>query len=177
MKNSLNDCDIKKLVSSYYGLICKIVREHCENSDDFDDLVQEGLLTLIDAYNNFDESFGLQFSTYIRICVSRKVNRAIASSKAKKHSLLNDSVYLEEQIVVDSVKSPEQILIIKEKLSDIKTNIEILLSSFERKILHLYLQCMSYKDIAKFLNTSPKSVDNALLRVRRKLKNNINFKS
>lgn len=172
MSNQTKDEYAKQLVTKYFGLVCKIVRKHKVCEHDFDDMVQEGLLALLDADESYNEKMGVPFEAYISVCINRRVKRAVISSKSQKHRILDEHLPLEEQTVTStSIKSPEQILVVKENIKDVNHNIRIMLSLLERKILYFYLEGFSYKYIAKRLGVSPKTVDNALRRVRKKLKN------
>ena len=92
----------------------------------------------------------------------------------QKHAPLNSYVELSDQLDAQEDgpqgKSPEELLIDRENLERLRTEIWTVLSPMEKKILQSYLDGESYTEIASGLNRSPKSVDNALQRIRRKLK-------
>ena len=89
---------------------------------------------------------------------------------SQKAAALRNHVPLEDAEVVSDDSSPEQIFLNREALEAVMNGIQTLLTPMERKVLFAALEGMDYQTIAKSLNISPKSVDNALQRVRRKLK-------
>ena len=56
------------------------------------------------------------------------------------------------------------------QLEELRSRIRTVLSGFEQRVLTLYLSGHSYLEISQLLRTTPKAVDNALQRVRRKLR-------
>ena len=75
-----------------------------------------------------------------------------------------------EEILQDDIASPEQLLIEKEKFKEFKEQLWNKLSNMEKKVLQLYLEGNNYTSIAHMLGKSDKSIDNALSRIRQKLK-------
>ncbi|NCC08207.1 MAG: sigma-70 family RNA polymerase sigma factor [Clostridia bacterium] len=134
---------------------------------DFDDAVQEGLIALFHAVQTFDEAKGAGFDTYANVCVQNALVSAAKSAARLKHSPLNNFVPLDE---VQSDECPEDIVLQSESYSKAMEGIETLLSPFEKQVLLLFIDGLSYADIAKKLASTEKSVDNALQRVRAKLK-------
>ncbi len=139
---------------------------------DYDDVVQDGLMALLSAVKTYRPGQGCSFFTYANVCVQNAVNKAYAKSQTKKYKILSDSMPIDEMKEPSALQcvSPEEILIDREEMLKVKTYIATLLSSTERETLFLHLKGYSYAQIAQVLKTSPKSVDNALQRVRRKLK-------
>ena len=73
-------------------------------------------------------------------------------------------------MISQSDKNPEELLIDKENVERLEKTIEKELSSFEKQVLDLYLTGMKYSQIAKVLGRDDKSTDNALQRIKAKLK-------
>lgn len=171
-KDNLSTMDnITDLFERYTSLVKYVLSRYSVSSRYYEDVLQEGNLALLDAVRSFDETKGIAFETYAFICVSRRVHRAISTFQAKKHQLLSTALPLEEESFVHQVAlSPEQILLEKESIHRLWNNINTLLSPLERKVLCLYLQGESYKAIANILQVKVKTVENALLRVRQKLR-------
>ena len=137
---------------------------------DLEDAVQEGIIALFSAINTYSEEKGASFSTYASSCIRNGILTARRYARRKKHALLNDSVSIEQvQHTAAPEPSPEQTVEMNERLSSTMEGIATRLSSLEREVLLLFLEGASYSTIAKRLNISEKTVDNALQRVRAKL--------
>jgi len=161
--------DSKKAASVLITRYAKIVRAKAismsNDTVDADDLMQEGLLGLLNAirtYNNKDA----QFSTYSNVCITNKMTTALI--KSNRTDIPVDQVDANADEADHS--TPESILIEKEKTMELDFEISSLLSEKEWKIFRLFLRGSTYEQMARQLNISPKTVDNALQRVRRKLK-------
>ena len=161
--------DSKKAASVLISRYAKIVRAKAifmsNTIVDADDLMQEGLLGLLNAirtYNNNDA----QFSTYSNVCITNKMTTALI--KSNRTDIPVDQVDANADEADHS--TPESILIEKEKTMELDFEISSLLSEKEWKIFRLFLRGSTYDQMARQLNISPKTVDNALQRVRRKLK-------
>ena len=152
---------------------------------DREDLIQEGMIGLFKAIRDYDIGRDASFFTFADLCVSRQMYTAVQAAGRKKHSPLNtySSLYSkppekegsEEGELVNSLISkadlnPEDLLIDKENVELIEKTIEKELSSFEKQVLDLYLTGMKYTQIAKVLGKDEKSTDNALQRIKNKLK-------
>ncbi len=144
---------------------------------DYDDISQEAWIAFIKAIQTFDNSKGASFNTYASICVKNRILSFIKSNASKKRSPLNDSVSLDcETLLPEDVcihfdnTDPVSFVISRETNQLIKLQISAILSEFELETLKLYLNGFSYDSMAHRLSTSPKSIDNALQRIRTKLK-------
>ena len=128
---------------------------------DFDDAVQEGIIGLFSALETFDAQKGAAFATYANVCVQNAIVSAVRAAGRSKHAPLNTSVPYTE---TESTPGPEELVM--QTMQSIDTR----LSALEKQVLALFLDGNSYSAIAKRLNVSEKAVDNALQRVRAKLK-------
>ena len=143
-----------------------------------DDLIQEGMIGLFKAIRDYDESKEASFRHFADLCITRQLYTAIEASNRKKNSPLNTYVSidvsdgtepLEEIFLSLQEMSPEELYIRAEDIEDMRRTAAEKLSELEKKVLTLYLSGMTYQKIAAFLGKSPKSIDNALHRVRQKL--------
>ena len=141
---------------------------------DSDDLIQEGMLGLFKAIRDYRPEKEVSFEAFAKLCISRQMYSAIQAAGRQKHAPLNTYVELSDQLDAqeDSPqgKSPEELLIDRENIEGLQEEIWKPLSAMEKKILHFYLEGESYTEIASRLNKTPNSIDNALQRIRRKLK-------
>lgn len=150
---------------------------------DTEDLIQEGMIGLFKAVRDYDCGRDASFYTFAELCISRQMYTAVQASQRKKHWPLNSYISLSgenkeqdkdsELISVLSVgqnNDPESIFLDKERTEYLEAQIEKELSSFEKQVLDLYLTGMTYSQIAKVLGRDEKSTDNALQRVKAKIK-------
>ncbi len=150
---------------------------------DTEDLIQEGMIGLFKAVRDYDCGRDASFYTFAELCISRQMYTAVQASQRKKHWPLNSYISLSgenkeqdkdsELISVLSVgqnNDPESIFLDKERTECLEAQIEKELSSFEKQVLDLYLTGMTYSQIAKVLGRDEKSTDNALQRVKTKIK-------
>lgn len=154
------------LISRYLNLVWKKACSFSGNYADVQDLSQEGLLALLKAISSFNPQNGVKFSAYANICIGNKLKSAVLKFNSASGSFsLEDS----ETDLPESA-SPESICLEKEFTENIYREISSMLSDKEWSVFKLYLEDLPYSEIAGKLNISEKSVDNAVFRVRRKLK-------
>jgi len=150
-----------------------------------DDLLQEGRIGLFKAIRDFNPGSS-NFWSFAKLCIVRNIISAIKGTTRQKHIPLNSytslfkSVFdsegdrtLVEVITDDKVVDPEAIIIDREKLKSTKYFISMALSEFEYRVFILYLNGLSYKEMANKLQTHTKSIDNALCRVKSKIQNEL----
>lgn len=152
---------------------------------DSEDLIQEGMIGLFKAIRDYDSGRDASFSTFADLCVSRQMYTAVQASRRKKHIPLNTYISLygesgsgsdsDETRILQSMASkvdlnPEDLLIDRENVENLSKQIEQELSPFENQVLDLYLTGMSYTQIARVLGRDDKSTDNALSRIKGKVK-------
>ena len=137
---------------------------------DPDDLIQEGSIGLLDALRSYIPASSATFSSYASVCIKNRMLKAVEKNSSKKAGILNNSIPLDEAADTSDGQTPENIFIEKESLAAVLADVYNVLSPFERKVLFSHLGGCDYQTIADSLHISLKSVDNALQRVRRKLK-------
>jgi len=163
------------LVSEYARIVRACARPYFLAGGDSEDLIQEGMLGLLSAIRTYAPEKGVKFSTYAEFCVRRRIFSAIRSASGYKHTPLNSYISLESQQLDESIQSafflrdPEDFVIARESVREVERLLYGSLSRFESGVLELYLEGMSYKDMAARLGKSNKSVDNAVQRIRKKL--------
>lgn len=141
---------------------------------DSDDLIQEGMLGLFKAIRDYRPEKSDSFEAFARLCISRQLYSAIQAAGRLKHAPLNSYVELSpelgEQAEKLKGKSPEELLIDQENIESLRAEILKVATPLEQEILTAYLNGQSYTEIALRLSKDPKSIDNALQRIRRKLR-------
>ncbi len=163
------------LVLRYQRMVTRLSRPLFLMGGDTEDLIQEGMLGLINAVRDYDAARGAPFQSFAEICIRNRLFSAVRSAAGKQHTPLNDSVPIETPLLDTQVQlstlqvvDPEDQLISRETLEEKISSLYGRLSGFEAKVLDLYLSGLSYSEIAGQVGRSQKSVDNAIQRVRRK---------
>lgn len=171
---------VEYMMQKYGGLVKKKVRTVFLIGAETEDLTQEGMIGLFKAIRDYEPDKGASFFTFATHCVRNQIKTAISASNRKKHTPLNTyiSIYAESTedglslVELEADKSdcnPEELIIAREQKSDLMNKIESELSKYEKKVIDLYLEGLSYADIADKLGKTEKSIDNALFRIRGKL--------
>lgn len=147
-----------------------------------EDLIQEGMIGLFNAMRDYDAGRDAMFSTFANLCISRQIYKAIQASNRQKAMPLNNyiSIYNQESegedtleiAIQDSVtaNNPEAAVIDREAVELLEKKIDSQLSELERQVLELQLTGMGYVEIAKVLGRDEKSTDNAIQRIRSKIR-------
>lgn len=176
---------LEALLVKFKPLACKIARKYFLAGQDEEDLYQEAMIGLFKAEQSFNESIGLDFKSFASLCINRQIQSAVKNANRKKNKILNESISLNNQGGIESFDSgdepelyfivpsnsplPDDELIYKEKVEEIKKAIASKLSSYEKKVLALYLNGLSYKEMGKILTKETKSIENCLSRIKTKL--------
>ena len=174
----------EELIRRYAGLVRRCARGFFLIGGETEDLLQEGMIGLYKAVRDYNEEKNASFRSFAELCVNRQMITAIKAATRQKHQPLNSYVSLNkpvyeeesEQTYMDFLQSssgsllnPEALLIGQENKSFLEDQMVKNLSSFETRVLVLYLQGRSYFEIANVLDKPEKSIDNALQRVKKKL--------
>jgi RNA polymerase sporulation-specific sigma factor len=132
-----------------------------------DDIMQEAALALYKAALAFDTSSGVSFGHYAKICIQNRIISYIRSNGNKNEAY---DVPYEFYCDVPGGSTPEQLFINAEAITELNAKINASLTVFERSVFRLYLEDMSYEDISRALSRPKKSVDNAITRIKAKLR-------
>jgi len=169
---------IDYIMEKYKNLVRKEANAMFLLGGENDDLIQEGMIGLFKAVQDYDTEKEASFHSFARLCVTRQMYSAIEASKRKKHSPLNSYVSLydkdeEQGSLIETMEdngqtNPENLLISREYVSILENRLEESLSALEKRVLYLHLLGTDYKTIARLLDKSPKTIDNALQRIKGK---------
>ena len=166
----------------YKHLVRKKAKAMFLAGGDNDDLIQEGMIGLYKAIRDYHTDRAASFATFASMCINRQMITVVAASHRKKNMPLNTYVSYDmpaggdedsDMRLVDILQSqtelnPEKLLIDKEHNRDLKSRLKEVLSTFEQQVLAYYLEGMDYTAIEKKRQKPPKSVENALQRIRSK---------
>ncbi len=162
------------LIHRFSRMVVTIVHRYYLFGGTEDDLEQEGMIGLLSAMNNYTPGRS-SFKTFAGLCIRRSVIDAIRRDH-NKNNLFYNSVLSLSQLDPDAAQiypteqDPEQQVIGKDDRKHIEQQLLSKLSDFERNVLTLYLNGLRYGEIAEKLSISVKSVDNAVQRIRRKIR-------
>lgn len=167
------------LVTRYNRMVRTCARPFFLAGGDSEDLTQEGMVGLIKAVREFDADKDASFRTFAEVCIRNRLYSALRASSREKHQALNQSVSLDTPDFDSNSytsgtsnlaqRGPEDYLIDREHTAALLSGVRKQLSEFEAKILGYYLDGLSCREIAETVGKPPKSVDNAVQRIRRKV--------
>lgn len=171
------------LMVKYKSMVRKKARAMFLLGGENEDLIQEGMIGLIKAVRDYDPDQGASFASFAELCVSRQMYSAIEASKRKKHIPLNSYVSLYDDSgqegeerrtpLIDTIEpvrdNDPEVLYLGKKFTEVFIEqLKDTLSPLENHVLYLHLMGTDYKTIAELLGKSPKSIDNALQRIKAK---------
>lgn len=162
---------VELLMEKYKGLVNKLSRVFFIKGGDIEDIAQEGMIALYNAVLTYNIDGNTAFTTYATSCIKNRILDCVKSSNTQKHKALSDSVpmsVLDDKNI--SGLSPEEIAINAEEKDYLRAVIDEGLNPTERAILDCYFDGMSYQSIADKIGKNAKYVDNALQKIRKKLK-------
>ena len=169
------------LVMRYHRLVRICARPYFLAGGDSEDLIQEGMVGLLAAIREYDSGKAASFRTFAEVCIKNRLISVIKAAARDKHIPLNNSVSFGNPLFSGNgdplafgasdgpETDPEEILLSRESFRERLEALMGQLSGFEASVLRLYLNGLSYSEIAAEVNKSPKSVDNAVQRIRHKL--------
>lgn len=151
---------------------------------ELNDLIQEGMIGLSQAINDFKEQKNVKFVTFASVCIDRQILTFIRDVNRQKHKLLNDSLSIDYtssnlgrpllDILFDEKNlNPEDSFIDIESEEELKASIKKILTKREYEVFELRCEGFSYQEIACLLNTTVKAVDGAMSRIKGKISNMI----
>ena len=165
------------LMEKYKPLVRKLCYRRYLEGGDMDDLIQEGMIGLYEAIRGYDgaNDRGASFFTFASLCINRQLTNAIEAARRMKMRILNESVSLSDESLAGILSegeetSPETLVLEEEGRREILSRVAQTLSTTEQVVLRYYLKGYTTKEIARLTDRSPKSVDNAVQRIRRKLR-------
>ncbi len=184
-----DDSACEYILNKYKPMVRSISRAYFLLGGDREDVVQEGMIGLYRAICNYDLADGKNageenagFATYANICIRRQIYSAIKAAARQKHMPLNDYVSLNSEENTSSIEAagrqeplagsmnPEDIVINREARDILRGKINGKLSRFEKEVLEQYLKGCKYEEIGAMFGKESKSIDNALQRIKKKLK-------
>ena len=171
------------IIKKYEPLINKIavkMLSFCKNNGlEKNDLIQEGMIGLNHAIERYQEKEDVLFYTYAKKCIERKIISVVIASNRNKNRILNESISYDddENLLLKFIKSqtpsPEEEILNLELEEDLLMKIKSVLTDLEEQVFSLLISGFKYKEIAQILDKDYKSIDNAIQRIKTKIKNTL----
>ena len=187
IKQNNNKEALEYLLDKYKDLVNMKVGKYFIIGAEREDMIQEGMIGLYKAVQNFEGDKQSSFKSFANMCIERQMITAIKTSNRQKHMPLNGSLSLNssageeeddgkdlmEIFNANLIEDPLETITKKEYYKNIENTIDKSLSEFEKQVLKRFINGESYEQIATKLDTQAKSVDNAIQRIRKKAIRNI----
>lgn len=149
---------------------------------ELNDLIQEGMIGLSQALKDYKEQKNVTFSTFANLCINRQMLTFIRNINRQKHKILNDSISIDSSydktgnplmnsIFSDKVSNPEEDFVNIETSEELLSKIYKELTKKQIEVFDLRMQGFNQMEIASLLNTTRKSVESSLSRIRIKIRN------
>ena len=164
---------LKLLVEEILPLLRKRASKYTDARTELEDLTQEGAIGLMRAVATYDPARGVPFVSYAILCAERRMISVVRTWNRQYGTGENAPVSFEEleaELPSRSSDNPEELLLRQETLRTVFNEADTKLSPLEKKVLVAYLESVPYGTIAARLGLTTKAVDNAMQRVRRKLR-------
>ena len=170
-----DDVSMASLIAAVMPIAKAKASKHSGPRISDEDLTQEGMLGFLDAVKSFNPEKGVPFRAYAETCINNRILSAIRFHNNKNNLALSNAVSIDESGYEPASFSsdPANIVNGKENSELILNTIKNDLSEFEKQVIKHHLAGESYSEIALALNCSEKSVDNALQRIRKKIRSKL----
>ena len=165
-----DDRAFEALASSYRRLLEYHVRSFDPPSSVYDDLLQEGLIGLLKAVRGYDGKSS-SFATFASHCIRNSIISGVRRYNSQSKTGTFDVSDLSEE---DRSPSAEEVTLDGIRAGLLYEKVVSVLSDYERMIFEMYLSELSYESIAFAIGKDVKSVENAVYRIRTKLKTIVN---
>lgn len=188
LAQELNEDVINLLHKKYQPLIkkkCNKYMKYLQNKGfDINDLTQECIVAFEDAIQNFNQNDEGSFYTFVNLCIDRQLINELRKQNREKNRLLNDAIPLANideddntnilNFIEDNSNNPELGILSTEEFNELYDNIIKELTDLEECVFKLKIQGFTYKEIADILDKDDKSIDNAIQRIKVKIKELMN---
>ncbi len=181
MAQNKNDKASDYIMQKYSNFVRAKARTYFLVGADREDIIQEGMIGLFKAVRDFKINSS-SFRSFAELCITRQIITAIKTATRLKHMPLNNYISLSKPVydtddektlmdiyIITGKANPEEIFLDQEKYDFLNKKVSSVLSSFEMTVFREYMQGYPYTKIAKSLNKSEKSIDNAIQRIKKKL--------
>lgn len=154
-----------ELISRYSSMVFAAAAKYAGLAD-YEELVSDGMVALLNAISHYDESKG-SFKSFAAVCISNGMKNTTDRAMRRKARLDTET---ELEKLTDTAPSPEELVILRESTSEMSDRMKVLLTPLEKRCLDGVILGLGYGEIAERLGIEKKSVDNAVARARAKLR-------
>lgn len=163
---------MRVLLARYLPVVQQWVNKLSVPPEEREDACQEGLMAVVDAARHYSAAQGSSFATYAGVCVKNRLTSLLRERGAGKRQILTQALSNEisPDTVADQSALPEETVLRRVQLDEVKKAAAVHLTARERQVLLLLMEGYRYDEIAQQTNTSVKSVNNTMQRVRKKLR-------
>ncbi len=173
---------VEYICGKYKGLVAGYGKKFFIKGGEEQDVIQEGMVGLFKAIQDFDEKKGVSFQNFAQVCITRQIIKAMEAADRLKNQPLNSYVSLfvdedqvpnqqvEEAMLTNETTNPENVILDSEKTQDTLEKIVQVLSKMELQVFLYLTQGMDYRTIARVMDKDEKKIDNAIQRIRQKVK-------
>jgi RNA polymerase sporulation-specific sigma factor len=176
-----DDEALMRIIENYKVLVRAKARVYFIAGGDREDIIQEGMIGLFKAVKDYDHDKDSSFRSFAEMCIIRQIITAVKAATRQKHQPLNSYISFSKPmnededdrtygdvLVVNDNDNPELLLILQEEMCGLEKDIRDKLSDMETTVFNMYLAGLSYTEIADKMQKSPKAIDNALGRIKKK---------
>lgn len=185
-----NDEDAKNILFMKYHFIIDILikkyRKYIKDLNiDLQEIYSEGYVGFSDGLKSFRDNKNASLPTFITLCVERRLTAIIRKYNREKYKIIKDCFSLDfiyngesslMDILSDDAYDPLKNMTDKEQYEDLVNNIRNNLTKKEYEVYLLMVKGLNYQEIAKILNNQPKQIDNAIQRIKTKVRKIIDNK-
>ncbi|MGH2788822.1 MAG: sigma-70 family RNA polymerase sigma factor [Actinomycetota bacterium] len=182
-----DDAALVDLLRRYRDLARWLSRSYYLPGSDEEDVAQEAMVGLFKAFRDFDPAVGTPFRAFVTLCIDRQIATAIKNANRIKHRFLDHAISLDAmdessergrgypplRVVADPSVDIGDLVASADAVERLRADLLDLLTNLEREVLRLYMAGHSYEEMAEVFGSSLKSIDNALQRVKFKMRRHL----
>ncbi len=173
-KDALNE-----IIQHYEPEIRMIASKYFLPRADYEDLLQEGRIAIYRAILSYDEESGIPFLHFLRMVIKRKLIDGLRKYTRQKHANLNEAYSLNNVVseteetsfleLLPNAEDPASTVIANDEVHSMIQDLNKNMSNLERLVFeHYFIQGFKQREVSEHLGLHPKSLDNAIQRIRHK---------
>ncbi len=170
---------LNEIIQHYEPEVRMIACKYFLPRADYEDLIQEGRIAIYRAILSYDTKLDIPFLHFLRMVVKRKLIDSIRKYTRQKHVNLNEAYSLNNVLseseetsfleLLPNIEDPAAMVIANEEAHSMIQALNNDLSNLERLVFeHYFIQGFKQREVSQHLGLHPKSLDNAIQRIRRK---------
>lgn len=161
MSNKKKNLQFNKLIEQHKGILFKVARTYCQNTEDRQDLIQEIKIQIWQSLDKYNTDYKISTWLY-RVSINTAISFYRKDKNRQQASIKLDNKHQQPNETYDRDK--------ENKLNLLEQFIHEL-NEFDKAIMLLYLEGKSHEDISNVLGVSKSNVGTKIGRIKDKLKN------